>query len=47
MAPLASGGGQVWMDDLKFEVVTTAVKLTGGPIGGTPQSAPSNLNFEK
>jgi hypothetical protein len=44
---LLAGGGQVWMDDLKFEVVTTAVKLTGGPIGGTPSSAPSNLNFEK
>jgi hypothetical protein len=44
---LLAGGGQVWMDDLKFEVVTTAVKLTGGPIGGAPPSAPSNLNFEK
>ena len=30
---LLAGGGQVWMDDLKFEVVPTTVKTTGGAHG--------------
>jgi hypothetical protein len=44
---LLAGGGQVWMDELKFEVVQTTVKSTN--MGGLPPApaAPSNLNFEK
>jgi hypothetical protein len=45
---LLAGGGQVWMDDLKFEVVPTTVKTTAIPIApSTPPAAPSNLDFEK
>ena len=45
---LLAGGGQVWMDDLKFEVVPSTVKTTGAPVPpATPPPAPSNLNFEK
>ncbi|HYV20547.1 MAG TPA: hypothetical protein VFC25_16110 [Verrucomicrobiae bacterium] len=42
---LLSGPGQVWMDDLKFEVVTSDVPVTGQgrPSGGKPQ----NLDFEE
>ena len=40
---LLAGGGQVWMDDLKFEVVPTTVKTTATPIapraaGGADES---------
>ena len=42
---LLAGGGQVWMDDLKFEIVPTTVKTTGQGMGAA--SAPSNLDFEK
>jgi hypothetical protein len=42
---LLNGNGQVWMDDLKFEVASSAVPLTG-PFRG-PRSAPQNLDFEK
>jgi hypothetical protein len=39
-----SGDGEVWMDDLKFEVVSSAVPTTGpGPRSASPQ----NLDFEK
>lgn len=41
---LLAGGGQVWMDDLKFEVVPTTVKTTGQ---AAAPAAPTNLNFEK
>jgi len=45
---LLAGGGQVWMDDLKFEVVPATVKTTAIPTAPpTPPAAPSNLNFEK
>ena len=45
---LLAGGGQVWMDDLKFEAVPTTVKTTAIPIApSTPPAAPSNLDFEK
>ena len=44
---LLAGGGQVWMDDLKFEVVPATVKVTGGAIPVAPPAAPTNLNFEK
>ena len=43
---LLGGAGQVWMDDLKFEVVATSVKSTNR-MPPTPPAAPSNLNFEK
>ena len=42
---LLAGGGQVWMDDLNFEVVPATVKTTGGPM--VAAGAPTNLNFEK
>lgn len=38
---LLSGNGQVWVDDLKFEVVSSTVPVTG------PRSGPQNLDFEK
>ena len=44
---LLAGGGQVWMDDLKFEVVPTTVKTTNMAAPTSAPSAPSNLNFEK
>jgi hypothetical protein len=40
---LLNGNGEVWMDDLKFEVVTLAVPTTST----LPRSAPQNLNFEQ
>jgi hypothetical protein len=40
---LLSGDGRVWMDDLKFEVVTPDVPVTGG---GRTFGRPQNLNFE-
>src|SRR5687768_2982259 len=42
---MLTGRGQVWMDDLSFEVVTTSVNTTGQLMNGPP--APTNLNFEK
>jgi hypothetical protein len=40
---LLAGDGQVWMDDLRFEVVSSAVPTTrSGAL-----SAPQNLDFEK
>lgn len=39
---LLAGDGQVWMDDLTFEVVPSSVPTTGGPSLG-----PQNLDFEK
>ena len=44
---LLGGGGQVWMDDLKFEVVPTTVKTTGALPSASAPAAPTNLNFEK
>ena len=40
---LLSGNGQVWMDDLKFEIVNPDVPVTGGAQFGPPR----NLNFEE
>jgi hypothetical protein len=40
---LLNGDGEVWMDDLKLEVVTSDVPETGGSRMGPPR----NLNFEK
>jgi hypothetical protein len=42
---LLAGNGEVWMDDLKFEIVPSTVPVTGtlrGPRGGL-----QNLDFEK
>jgi hypothetical protein len=42
---LLSRDGQVWLDDLKFEVVPTSVPVSGRGVQLT--NAPSNLDFEK
>jgi hypothetical protein len=42
---LLSRDGQVWLDDLKFEVVPTSVPVTGR--GSQMTNAPSNLDFER
>lgn len=42
---LLSRDGQVWVDDLTFEVVPTSVPVTGR--GGQMTKAPTNLDFEK
>ena len=46
---LLSGKGQVWMDDLQFEVVGKDVPTTGRATGAASQAAkaPLNLNFEE
>jgi len=42
---LLSGEGEVWLDDLAFEIVPTTVQVTGrSPIATT---TPTNLDFEK
>ena len=41
---LLAGDGEVWMDDLKFEVVSKDVPVTNISTG---QKGPSNLDFEK
>lgn len=43
---LLAGNGQVWMDDLRFEVVTSEVPLTAG-LPPNLSAGPQNLNFEK
>jgi hypothetical protein len=44
---LLTGAGQVWIDDLDFEVVGKDVHTTASkPLDTTP-SAPANLNFEQ
>ena len=43
---LLAGDGQVWLDDLRFEVVPSTVPTTGmGP--PEPPGPPQNLDFEK
>lgn len=43
---LLSGTGQVWFDDLNFEIVDSTVATTGrGP--ALPRTGPANLDFEK
>jgi hypothetical protein len=43
---LLSGDGAVWLDELKFEVVPSTVRVTGaGP--SAPSRGPQNLDFEK
>jgi hypothetical protein len=44
---LLSGGGQVWMDDLKFEVVDKSVATTGSGKEAMSAKGPMNLGFEE
>ncbi len=46
---LLSGTGQIWFDNLTFEVVDNSVKPTGSINGGQSpiQNEPANLDFEK
>jgi hypothetical protein len=46
---LLAGDGEVWMDNLKFEIVKTDVPVTGTGIGpgNTRSNPPTNLGFEK
>jgi hypothetical protein len=44
---LLSGGGQIWFDDLRIEMVDQTVATTGqGNDYGLPHREPLNLNFE-
>ena len=42
---LITGAGQVWFDELKFEIVDDTAKTTGD--GYKTHSEPTNLDFEK
>ena len=44
---LLTGAGQVWMDDLKFEVVGKEVPITGAALGQHLPKGPQNLDFEE
>ncbi len=46
---LISGSGQIWFDNITFEIVDNSVKTTGSLNGGQSniQIEPSNLDFEK
>jgi hypothetical protein len=47
---LLSGTGQIWFDNITFEVVGDSEKLTGSINAGKPsliQEEPTNLDFEK
>jgi hypothetical protein len=46
---LIDGTGQIWCDDISFEIVDEGISLTGTLIGAElkMQSEPSNLDFEK
>jgi hypothetical protein len=46
---LVAGTGQIWFDNLSFEVVSDTVKTTGGAVMDTRKinDAPTNLNFEE
>lgn len=44
---LLTGKGQVWMDDLKFEVVGKNVPTTGGGLQQPGPEGPKNLDFEE
>lgn len=44
---LLTGKGQVWMDDLKFEVVGKDVPTTGGALNQRAPTGPKNLDFEE
>lgn len=42
---LLSGAGQIWFDDISFEIVDTSVPTTGDGKNGNTE--PRNLDFEK
>ena len=44
---LLTGKGQVWMDDLKFEVVGKDVPTTDGGLNQRIPKEPTNLDFEE
>ena len=46
---LLSGTGQIWFDNLTFEIVDNSVKTTNSMNGGNTkiESEPTNLDFEK
>jgi hypothetical protein len=44
---LLSGKGQVWTDDLKFEVVGKEIATTGESTNTEVSKQPANLNFEE
>ena len=44
---LLNGPGEVWLDDLKFEVVDKSVPLTNMLDKSTAVNVPQNLNFEE
>ena len=44
---LLTGAGQVWIDDLSFEVVAKDVPTTGPRMGSGVPQAPANLDFEE
>ncbi len=44
---LQAGPGEVWLDDLKFEVVDKSVPLTNILEKGSAPSGPQNLDFEE
>lgn len=44
---LLTAKGQVWMDDLKFEVVGKDVPTTGGSPSRQAPKGPANLDFEE
>jgi hypothetical protein len=44
---LLTGKGQVWMDDLKFEVVGKEVPTTGSGPQKQSSPTPANLDFEE
>ena len=41
---LLNGTGQIWFDDIRFEIVDSTIATTGKPL---QQVEPSNLDFEK
>jgi hypothetical protein len=45
---ILAGDGQVWMDDVTFEVVPRTIPVTGfTPMTVVPTNAPQNLDFEQ
>lgn len=44
---LLSGTGQVWFDDITFEIVDNTIPLTGNNSSPDMDTEPKNLDFEK
>jgi hypothetical protein len=49
---MLSGDGQLWFDNIKFEIVDSSVSTTASPREAVTKKAyskeePSNLDFEK